>query len=486
MKSKRNGWFGVALAATACAVIVASGGVARAGTSAAGNLGGASGPWGTAFEIPGSAALNAGGQAAINQVSCSSPGNCAAGGYYTDGQQHLQAVVASESHGRWGRAEEVPGTAALNGGGVAQVYAVSCAASGDCAAAGSYLSSPAGGVFVVSETNGHWGQAIEIPGLDHLNAGPSPTVGGLDCPAPGQCLVAGDYTTSTGSPRAFVASEVRGHWGRAIRLLGAGLRASNYARIAGAACTAPGDCTVAGMDRPDATLVPFAVSEHDGVWGTGTVLAGSAQLGSTGGGIDALACPAAGDCVAGGSYGIYNPVTHIGRFRAFLASEHDGTWGPMEQVPGSSLLNSGDQAGVQALSCGAVGSCTAGGGYSTKKGFPAFLVSETDGRWGRAFEVPGLADPNTAAQVLSVSCPSAGNCVAGGYYDTTKLRARLFVISQVHGVWEQAIDVPGVPEERPQPDAGNISVSCPVAGRCTIGGEGGVAGRSELFVDSQR
>ena len=56
------------------------------------------------------------------------------------------------SPGTWGTAIEVPGSAALNNGD-AQVSSVSCAAAGKCSAVGFYLtSSRLTGAFVVSES----------------------------------------------------------------------------------------------------------------------------------------------------------------------------------------------------------------------------------------------------------------------------------------------------------------------------------------------
>src|SRR5215471_14450870 len=68
------------------------------------------GTWRTAREIPGIASLNQGGYAQVNSVSCSSPGNCSAGGWYTDNSGGSQAFVASETKGTWHAAIEVPGT----------------------------------------------------------------------------------------------------------------------------------------------------------------------------------------------------------------------------------------------------------------------------------------------------------------------------------------------------------------------------------------
>jgi hypothetical protein len=55
------------------------------------------GAWGTAVEVPGTAALNQGGYAEIYSVSCASAGHCSAGGIYVDGSGHQQAFVDSET-----------------------------------------------------------------------------------------------------------------------------------------------------------------------------------------------------------------------------------------------------------------------------------------------------------------------------------------------------------------------------------------------------
>ena len=119
--------------------------------SAAG--GAVSGTWGTAKEVPGTAALNQGGNAEIGSVSCASAGNCSAGGSYKDSSGHQQAFVVSQVHGTWGKAKEVPGTAALNQGGNAAITPVSCGSAGSCSAGGFYKdSSGHQQAFVVSQT----------------------------------------------------------------------------------------------------------------------------------------------------------------------------------------------------------------------------------------------------------------------------------------------------------------------------------------------
>ena len=65
--------------------------------------------------MPGTAALNQGGIAGF-AVSCGSAGNCSAGGHYTDSSGRDQAFVVNQVNGTWHTAIEVPGTAALNQG----------------------------------------------------------------------------------------------------------------------------------------------------------------------------------------------------------------------------------------------------------------------------------------------------------------------------------------------------------------------------------
>ena len=81
--------------------------------------------WGTAEAVPGLAALNRGGDAQVVSVSCASAGNCGAGGFYETAKAPQVAFVVSEVNGRWGAAEAVPGLAALGAVKVSEILTVS-------------------------------------------------------------------------------------------------------------------------------------------------------------------------------------------------------------------------------------------------------------------------------------------------------------------------------------------------------------------------
>ena len=160
-----------------------------------------------------------GGAADVTSVSCASPGNCAAGGYL--GIRGLQAFVAGQRHGRWGRAIQVPGLAALNKAGNARVTSVSCGSAGNCTAAGFYAFGYASGKdydqgFVATERNGSWSKATGVPGLKALNTGKYAQVWSVSCTPAGNCAAAGSYTSRHSTSEGFVTTRQHGRWSTAI------------------------------------------------------------------------------------------------------------------------------------------------------------------------------------------------------------------------------------------------------------------------------
>jgi len=248
-------------------------------------------------------------------------------------------------------------------------------------------------------------------------------------------------------------------------------------------CASAGNCSAGGgLD---------VVSQVNGRWGTAEQVPGLAAL-ATGGfaGIDPiecdftcdpvaglLSCASAGNCSAGGYY-----ADNTGRIQAFVVSQVNGRWGTAKEVAAS--LNTGAHAGagIESVSCASAGNCSAGGVYNLGAG-QAFAVGEVNGRWGTAKEVPGTAALNTGgnAAVQSLSCSSAGNCSAGGYYTDSTRSPHSFVVGEVNGRWGTAKEI-----------AANLrgpviySLSCAPAGNCSAGGGyTDSSGHTQAFVVSQ-
>jgi len=206
------------------------------------------GRWGHAAGVPGLAALNKGGFAQVGSVWCASAGSCVAGGYYTDGNGNSQGFVAAERNGRWGTATRVPGLAALNKGGDAQVNSVSCVSAGNCLAGGYYQGSLGMRGFVAAERDGRWGTATGLPGLAALDNGGRPTaVNSVSCTPAGRCAAGGFYADRSHRRQGFVAIERNGQWSTPIPLPGlAALNKGGFAQVGSVWCPSVGRCAAAG------------------------------------------------------------------------------------------------------------------------------------------------------------------------------------------------------------------------------------------------
>jgi hypothetical protein len=453
-----------------------------------------SGSWGDAVEVPGIAALDSGVDSGLNSVSCASPGNCSAGGYYTD-DNDTSAFTVSEVNGTWGQAMAVPGLATLNAGGNAAINSVSCASAGNCSAGGSYISGldsdgdPETQAFVVSQVNGTWGTAIEVPGTATLNVNGNAEVLSVSCASAGNCSAGGTYLSSSGDQEAFVVAEVNGTWANAIEVPGiAALNTGKFAdaHVSSVSCGSAGNCSAGGFYtyNSNGSTRAFVVSEVNGKWGRAIEVPGTAALNKGGfATVASVSCASAGNCSAGGSYASGLDGDGDPESQAFVVSEVNGNWGTAIEVPGTAALNKAGNASVDSVSCASAGNCSAGGYYATKPGGrivigPAFVVDESNGHWGSAIKVAGTAYTNRAASIVSISCTSAGNCSAGGYDDAGVPESQAFVVSEVNGSWGAADQVVAGSTQI----ASVASVSCGSAGNCAAGGEFFRASSQQAFV----
>ncbi len=338
--------------------------------------------WQCASEVPGTAKLNAGGNGGVNSVSCASPGNSAAGGGYEDSSGSSQAFVADEVAGTWKPAVEVPGSATLNVGENAGVNSVSSASPGNCAAGGWYSSSLGKSqAFVADEVAGTWKPAVEVPGSATLNVGENAGVGSVSCASPGNSAAGGWYSLLEHS-QAFVADEVAGTWKPAIEVPGsAKLNVGGVAEILSVSCASPGSCA-AGGDYEDSSgsNQAWVADEVAGTWGPVIEVPGTAAL-SAGGhtegaaltAISSVSCASPGDCVAGG-YEAY-----VAGREAIVALEIGGVWQRATEVPGTSVFNAGGGAEILSVSCASPGNCAAGGGYEDRSRRSQALVADEVG-----------------------------------------------------------------------------------------------------------
>jgi hypothetical protein len=412
------------------------------------------GAWHSPVIVTHDAAPSAGHTAYLTAISCAAAGSCSAIGRYSGvlvkgGDQVDEGFVVDEVDGTWGSPQ-------LLGSDPDEYYrpaAIACPSVGNCVVVGAYTGGgPVG--FVMSETDGTWGSPQSVSDA---------ALSSVSCPAVGDCVAAG---TEGYGGQAEVVEEDSGTWGTASALPGT---LDVDAAITSVSCASPGNCSAGGYydAQPFGPLpgVGYAMvaTETDGTWGSVQDVGGS--FSSDGDDIvdtvTSVSCSTAGNCGAVGYYGTFDGTTH-----AFVMSQSNGTWGD--------AINSADSLGVSgaqwlSVSCPADGACSAAGYYADAgANLHTMAANEVGGTWKAAKEVAGALNVGKYGQLFSVSCSSAGNCSAAGYYDDSAQGFAALVVTETKGVWGpgQGVAMPGLGDAMAEAN----SISCPSLGNCAVAG----------------
>lgn len=337
--------------------------------------------------------------------------------------------------------------------------------------------------FVAAKENGRWGKPKKLRGIPDTFIGDQ-----ISCPSAGNCFIYGTYEPNSATEDSYVVREMHGRWGRVTRL---------GVAINSLSCWSGGNCAGGG----NSTTGPVVIAEKNGRWGKPENVPGIKRVkgdnplfgGPT---VATVTCSSAGDCDAEGSYVVGDAAA------PFVVTEKNGRWQKAEEVPGIAALATHGGSGLGSLSCSSGGTCGAGGSYvSALSGASsvseAFVVTERNHAWAKAEEVPGIAKLNivfpdfgATAQVSSVSCRSAGNCSAGGSYTDKSFDLEAFAVTEKNGTWGNAEEVPGTAalNVKKNDSTGGLSlVACGSAGNCSgVGAYTDRSGNAQAFVVVQK
>jgi len=303
---------------------------------------------------------------------------------------------------------------------------------------------------------GQWGFAhpISLAGLNQAIGG---SVDALSCPSPGNCTAAGDYTDVNSHHQAFVATETNFIWGRAMDIPGLPvLNVGNLAKVTSLSCASAGNCAAGGFyaGAPGNELQPFVADSVQGAWSGPHLFAPNNITMPEGlGAVNSLSCTSPGNCVAaiteplaisgpGGTVSAIVPTASVG-------TEVNGSWDQGQPV--ADALGQTVPEEITSVSCSSAGNCVAGGYYSdgspqtlSQQHKHAMAVVETNGSWGTAEEVPrvaGINDPQGNAKATSVACLPSGECAVGGFVGNGS-SSTAFISTEAGQNW----DAPVVPE----------------------------------------
>jgi hypothetical protein len=302
-----------------------------------------------------------------------------------------------------------------------EFQAVACTGKGSCVAGGSYLTSTGyANAMVASQTRGHWGRAVKLELPKGALGG---QVNGLACPAAGYCITVGGYSTAAAGGPIFAASQARGKWARAAKLKLPGNASKPLsADLLAVSCASRGNCTAVGTydAKRSGVAVSFlmGVTATHGHWGTAQQIALPANSDPGSSFLTTLgsvSCRAPGDCVAGGGY--FNDTDGAVPLSATEAGGHWRTAVPV-QLPANFMAEETLPQPIQGISCRA-GACTGVGDYLPSGPQKAFAGTGSGGKFGVLKEilaVPPRVGSAAITNLDSVSCPAAGLCVAAGNY----------------------------------------------------------------------
>jgi hypothetical protein len=422
------------------------------------------GHWGNARNVPGLGKLNAGGNTGVGLVSCTAPGNCTAAGGYSDSGKHGHPFAADESGGTWGKAVTIPAPDPATT--TSSVISLSCSAPGNCVAGGTFsvTGTPDKG-FVAGEENGTWDTARAASGGATFSL-----VITVSCASAGNCAAGGFIANRAGDPvQPFVMDEKNGAWGLLQLVPGLPVLHASAGATQAISCASPGNCSAVGTytDASSHQQV-FVADERDGTWGTAQPVPEMSMLKATSSFAHSVSCASPGNCTIGGTYADEQKKEQV-----FIEDEVNGIWGTPQQVPGTGALNVIGIARVNRVSCATAGNCAAVGYYTDRDGLRhAFAADEKAGTWQavRTLAGAGTLSKGVASAAEDASCASPGNCAVSGWWEANSGGGQAFTASEVNGAWGKARVVPGSAALNKDKTADALSVSCASPGNCATGG----------------
>jgi hypothetical protein len=326
------------------------------------------GSWGTGVEavVPANAAPNAG--ARLSSVTCASAGNCSAVGSYLDSSGSVLGLLLTETTGTWGAGVEapLPANAAAAPLTEASLSAVSCASPGNCDAVGYYVdSSRSCQGLLLTETNGTWATGIEaLP----ANAIGCAVTFAVSCPSAGNCTAnLGDYLlTEAAGSWATVGKPVLPANACPVGP-GPGQCDGNYGGANSISCTSARNCSAVG-DYTDSSgdEQGLLLTETAGGWRAGVEAPRASN--ATGGSLTSVSCASRGNCSAVGNYG--NTGSGIQGIDGLLLTKAGGKWAAVEAALLANAAGEHQNRFVElsSVSCASAGRCSAVGSYTDSSG----------------------------------------------------------------------------------------------------------------------
>jgi hypothetical protein len=353
--------------------------------------------------------------AALDHISCASAGNCSVVGEYRDTSGNTQPVLLTQTSGTWAAGVQATLPSAASNPQVA-LTSISCTSPGNCSAVGFYTDSTGNrqGVLL-TQTSGTWAAGVQAA-LPPAAANPNVLPDSVSCVSAGNCTAVGQYTDSSGNIQGLLLTETSGTWATGVNAPLPAAATNPQVTLRSVSCVSADDCAAGGWYTDGSGHGQgLLLTETSGVWSAAQATAPGDAASDPQGFVEAVSCPAAGSCSAIGGY-----ADSSGAYQGLVLTQTAGTW----SAGGKAVLPAGAAAdpgvSLDALSCFSAGNCAVVGGYTDSLGTQGLLLSENAGSWGPSVEasLPADATPNPHMIPGNVSCTSNTDCTVIGRYST--------------------------------------------------------------------
>ena len=367
-------------------------------------------------DVPGVLPSDGSDEAELTGVSCPPSSPCVVVGNTINGSSYETPFLLTGSGQSWTVTD-----APAPGGATMTNYilgAVSCPSAAQCVAigAGEFTGdNPVKyGAVAVTKSGGSW-SAVQVPLPASMDSSQGLTMTGISCPSASFCVATGYYTDSTANhyEHGLLLTWSGGSWTATQAPLPSGAASNVDVKLTGVSCPSARQCTATGTYIPNSNVEGLLLSWSGASWTAAYAplpsnAEGSGQIALANG----VSCASAAQCVAVGTYGDTSGYTD-----GVLLTGSGGSWTAAEapRPTGDGNLNS-PLAGVSCLS--ATQCAVLGRAYATPT-----LLTLSGGSWTAA-ELPlpsNISGPNDpyALSLSGISCASATQCVAVGYYSDT-------------------------------------------------------------------
>jgi RHS repeat-associated protein len=340
----------------------------------------------------------------LNAVACRTTTECRAVGSYVDASKVTHLLTMAWNGTTWSTVSAPEPTGAT----LSRLSGISCPATTDCEAVGTYTDSAGVEKTLALRWNGSaWSVATTGNPV-----GTGARLNAVSCTSTSDCRAVGTYVTTGGANRSFAMAWNGTAWSLVSSPVPAGATAS---QLLGVSCVSTSLCHAVGSYTESGTVKTLAITWNGTAW---SVTASPNPAGSSETKLASISCVSTTSCSALGS-------SNDGGSQSFpLAMAWNGTaWSQAAVDSESFAAQTASFASVSCPSssfCHGVGSLTYGKSAANR----AFAYSLSGGKWGvvgadgyqrewSAVELPAPGGEDTAAKA-DVACASASFCMRVG------------------------------------------------------------------------